>query len=400
MQPDNYWKGRNICLSPKIANKRIARSNSQSYRKLALARMAMVQVMKTRTESTKLMSTMCYVSEKLEPLENKSQGISTWDTDSFEVKVDSGCSVSLSGDLSDFVPGTLKATKGNVSIQSYGGGRTAVTHSGTILWKIRDDTNCEREIKLPGALYVPGCKTKLLSPQHLAQVTDLPETPLNLKTKATAYGDCMILQWTAAQYKKTIRLDKCNLGTMYTLPGYTKFAAYCNKVNILECSEQVVKNGCFEATKITENGQVSDEFKVSATTDKINSNEWNKNDMLDLSNKLRQEGLIDDVDKNIFKDTNQTAEVMNKTYKNVKQDKELMMIIHQQLCHIPFKRIIRMAENGTLPRRLAKCPIPICQSCIYGKLTRKAWRTKGETNLKKLKIATPAGEVISVDQLE
>jgi hypothetical protein len=44
----NYWKGRNIRRSPKIADKRIARSNSQSYRKLALARMAMVQVMKTR----------------------------------------------------------------------------------------------------------------------------------------------------------------------------------------------------------------------------------------------------------------------------------------------------------------------------------------------------------------
>jgi hypothetical protein len=133
--------------------------------------------------------------------------------------------VSLSGERSDLIPGTLQPTKGNISIQSYGGGKTIVTHSGTILWKIKDDLNIEREIKLPGALYVPGCKTRLLSPQHLAQITDLPDTPLQLKTKAIAYSDCIVLQWTVAKYKKTIKLDNYNLGTMYTVPGYSKFAA-------------------------------------------------------------------------------------------------------------------------------------------------------------------------------
>jgi hypothetical protein len=87
-----------------------------------------------------------------------------WDTDSFEVKVDSGCSMSLSGDIADFVPGTLQEMKGKVCIQSYGGGRTVVTHSGTILWRVVDDSNVVREIKLPGALYVPGSATRLLSP--------------------------------------------------------------------------------------------------------------------------------------------------------------------------------------------------------------------------------------------
>jgi hypothetical protein len=62
-------------------------------------------------------------------------------------------------------------------------------------------------------------------------------------------------------------------------------------------------------------------------------------------------------------------------------------------------RVQRMASLGLLPTRIAKCRIPLCQSCIYGMMTRKAWRTKGEHSTIGANV-TRAGQHVSVDQIE
>ncbi len=61
-----------------------------------------------------------------------------------------------------------------------------------------------------------------------------------------------------------------------------------------------------------------------------------------------------------------------------------------------------MAKQGILPKRWAKCDIPICTSCLYGKATRRPWRTKPkkDSHESKLRTATEPGQCISVDQLE
>jgi hypothetical protein len=219
--------------SPWMAYRRLAPSSTRSLRRKGVGCASISHIRRKVAENTHRVISKCYVTNDMEQgYGTTSQGPFTasssstfcvltrqeetdqWDTDSVEVKVDSGCSMSLSGDIKDFLPGTLRPMKGKVCIQSFGGSKTVVTHSGTIVWKVMDDSNIKREIKLPGALYVPGCKTKLLSPQHLAQVTDRPGTPLHSKTKATAYGDSMVLQWTVAKFKKTVKLDNYNLGTM------------------------------------------------------------------------------------------------------------------------------------------------------------------------------------------
>ena len=35
-----------------------------------------------------------------------------------------------------------------------------------------------------------------------------------------------------------------------------------------------------------------------------------------------------------------------------------------------------MAHQGILSRRLAQCKIPSCSTCLYGKATKRAWRSK------------------------
>jgi GAG-pre-integrase domain len=75
---------------------------------------------------------------------------------------------------------------------------------------------------------------------------------------------------------------------------------------------------------------------------------------------------------------------------------------HQRLSHISMTRLQSMAKRGQLPTRLAKRPIPICQSCLFGKATRKPWRT--QSGAKAAHSTTQAvskpGECVSVDQLE
>ena len=49
-----------------------------------------------------------------------------------------------------------------------------------------------------------------------------------------------------------------------------------------------------------------------------------------------------------------------------------------QLRHVSFFKLQEMACQGILPQRLAQCKIPSCSACLYGKATKRAWRSKQE----------------------
>ena len=51
-----------------------------------------------------------------------------------------------------------------------------------------------------------------------------------------------------------------------------------------------------------------------------------------------------------------------------------LLSIHHQYAHAPMTKLQLMAKSGILPRRLAKCRIPVCSACLYAKATRKPWR--------------------------
>jgi len=51
-----------------------------------------------------------------------------------------------------------------------------------------------------------------------------------------------------------------------------------------------------------------------------------------------------------------------------------------------------------IPRELSKGKAPRCATCMYGKMTKKSWRTKG--NQRKIRTATIPDECVSVDQLQ
>jgi hypothetical protein len=75
---------------------------------------------------------------------------------------------------------------------------------------------------------------------------------------------------------------------------------------------------------------------------------------------------------------------------------------HHKLKHMSAAKMQSMAKRGLLPKKLAKCQIPTCTSCLYGKATRRPWRTKPKLGQQggKLRTASEPGQCISIDQLE
>jgi hypothetical protein len=75
-----------------------------------------------------------------------------------------------------------------------------------------------------------------------------------------------------------------------------------------------------------------------------------------------------------------------------------LMRWHLRLGHLPFANIRLIAARKEIPSRLANCRILKCQSFLYGKATKRPWRTKGQSG--KIKEVEKPGQCVSVDQLE
>ena len=74
---------------------------------------------------------------------------------------------------------------------------------------------------------------------------------------------------------------------------------------------------------------------------------------------------------------------------------------HCKYGHIPFKRLKSMAEQGIIPKYLAKTPTPACVACLYGRATRRKWRQRAPKHKKrKLSKVSAPGERVSVDMLQ
>jgi hypothetical protein len=79
-----------------------------------------------------------------------------FDADLKRIRINNCASYSISNDVSDLVRGI--------------GGSINDVKTGTIRWNIEDDQGQGHGIVLPGSLYIPSSPSKLLSPQHWAQV--------------------------------------------------------------------------------------------------------------------------------------------------------------------------------------------------------------------------------------
>jgi GAG-pre-integrase domain len=340
------------------------------------------------------------------------------------------CSYSMSGVERDFVPGTIKPVKVGMSVGTYGGMKVPITGTGTIQWTTLDDTGQKIVMIIPRSFYVKGTKTRLLSPQHYAQVARVPETGKRCEVLTTIHGTKLVMQWKERKTRKTIPLDNANLGTIHTVSGYTVARALFANANY---SEDIIntQSCCYECTVSEANTPKNegDDSKNEGECDVMFENnkhevsgasapqmfennrhevsgasapkEQNSNEKSEKQSTIRSDPVELQIGSNVFHDTIQQREhVLDEAYIETSQPEHALLLLHYKFGHAPMKRLQRLAERGILPRQLAKCPIPICQSCIFGKMTRKPWRSKPMANPPTRKAISRPGEVVSVDQLE
>jgi hypothetical protein len=121
-----------------------------------------------------------------------------FNTDSDDILIDNCCSHTLTYDLQDYIDPPVKLA---VRVRGYNGS-TNSTSVGTEKWKIKDD-NCKiHNFILPNTYYSPSVETKLLSPQHWAQVWNKGRNKY-----CVTYHDAIIKRWNKDKYQITAPLD-------------------------------------------------------------------------------------------------------------------------------------------------------------------------------------------------
>jgi hypothetical protein len=97
----------------------------------------------------------------------------------------------------------------------------------------------------------------------------------------------------------------------------------------------------------------------------------------------------------------------NPKFELLPEDKDLrydnpyaeFLAIHYRLGHMSPDKIRALAKKGELPKRLLTCKIPRCLACLYGKTTKRPWRTKAPVNQFSTPTADVPGKVVAIDQL-
>jgi hypothetical protein len=103
-------------------------------------------------------------------------------------------------------------------------------------------------------------------------------------------------------------------------------------------------------------------------------------------------------ENHMIKTNTDDDEILYDIHNTALRNKKELLLYHGRMGYMPFKTIQHPANNGLLPKRLLKYKIPICPSCLYGKLSRKPWRTLKSPN--KISTITIPGSFVSVDQME
>jgi hypothetical protein len=266
--------------------------------------------------------------------------------------------------------------------------------SGTLLWKIEDDQGITHELKIPNSYYVPQANARLLSPQHWAREAR-DNKPLPRGTWCATYDDQIVLEWGQRKFRRTIKLDKrgSNVATIRTAPSYDKYHAYCAEIHdtIPDNDDDPVT---YESNIVSDDendsdSEDTDEDFYDTVTDEQEMNALPRDTPMQTSFEIPTSNPVTEpttieVDEDELPPENVAAQ---------------MLRLHNRLGHLSMQTIQRMAKMKLLPTKFAKCEHPICPACLFGKQTRRPWRSSA-INESEIHQVTAPGQCVSVDQLE
>ena len=220
------------------------------------------------------------------------------------------------------------------------------------------------------------------------------------------------LRWTHGEenYELTLPLNKrgSNVGTLYSHSGYNKYDLFCQAAAITTADDK--DPIAFPAIHISENEDMEErntEPQIGPppiTIPKIG--QWNQRAITEqtpeetpheLHLSPEQKAMATKNLPAVIEDDDTSVIIDEEDRQKSTPEAELLMA-HHRFQHISFSKLQGMACQGILPKKLAHCKIPSCSACLYGKATKRAWRSKLGKQTTEKKTLKP-GEVISVDQM-
>lgn len=315
-------------------------------------------------------------------MHNKHLNSTSFDTDSAPVGIDNWCSACMSHDIRDFEEPPIPTKR---YIKGFGGARVDNVKMGTIKWRVDDDSGMVHTFRIPDSYYVPQGGVRLFSPQHWAK--SRKDTRPRAGTGETTTHDTCILFWSQRRYQKTVPLDpRTNVATFSLASGYSKYHAFCTEADIAD-DDDLAEPMCF-ATDTVDPDDTNRHFTPTSrdasrydTTTPVSTASHSFDFEVDSSGPTSIDDLADDEE---HQSDNSSAEFLR---------------YHLRFGHCSPKKLKLMATLGIIPRRLAKCPVPICSACQFGKASRRPWRTKTAQNASTVDPIRIPGAVVSVDQL-
>ena len=321
------------------------------------------------------------------------------DSDSCQIAVDNCSTRCITNDIRDFI-GKPRQTSVNTKGVS---GSSRATLVGTAKWIIQDDDGVCHEWLTPNTHCHPDSPHRLLSPQHWAQ-----ERGEKRGAACATHFDAVELFWSQGNCFRTTELDpSLNVALIRSAPSFRLCSSFCTDFSKVRSPLNKAEFFCSPClpeipTAVTDDEQSSDEgeddesvasrlhpdlpdtaFDKATGADKELPPDFDMTTLLDFEVGKQNPNVIPE-----------DVEVQGAT------PEAQMLAWHCRFGHISFERIRGMAERGDLPRALLEVTAnPKCSACLFGKITKRPWRTKAPVNKMKVPPANRPGAAVAVDQL-
>jgi hypothetical protein len=158
-----------------------------------------------------------------------------------------------------------------------------------------------------------------------------------------------------------------NIATMYTAPSYKAFSTFCNMCEVEMDEDDPIITMVTHLIPDDENDDFDGQAPQPEAPDAPQQGvDWSQPPNTPVS-----------FDLDVTDRTNLPVIIEDEEGTAVHQNPAAEFLCwHHKLNHTSAAKMQRMAKRGLLPKKLAKCQIPTCTSCLYGKATRRPWRTK------------------------
>lgn len=213
-----------------------------------------------------------------------------------------------------------------------------------------DDEGEEHNYTIKDVFYVLNSPVNLIGVTKFGKQIEPKHEEFPEGTNIQTFINHSIFTWDRGRFKRTLIHLPCNIPTMFVNNGFKTLETLCT---VLEKADNNLLHKAF----MTDN--MSDDASIT-------------NFMKELRNMV--------------------------TGKDLTEEMACYYYYHNLLNHISLSNIHTLAKKGILQSKLLKIKsTPPCSSCLFGRVHRRPWRSKGA--MKNIRKECQPGEECSVDQI-